>query len=293
MNASRKHILVLDGKGAAETIAALALRKQHADDREANPHADSCEPSRRVHDPKKQFKPLDHAGHKDWDGIDPVYDEDMRQYDEEEEHIGPEELARRAIIQHPALATIDGMQAYRFHGRYPYAPGKEAADPHAQDPNHLEYWLRRIQEELGAGEKLDAIVIPSRVGPLDPTLLQPLLTRAKAANPELKVILVQERASPDGANPPLVDAVISRARLRDLGGIVREQIGMPQLPPPDPDLMRNLNLEANRERALAMRRYTVDTLPPWLSRKGDPNYQPPASEKDPKDSPNKGGRGRG
>lgn len=230
MRDAAKHILFIDGTHASEAMAAMTLRQRLPDALEAPAEVDSCAPLKRLPDRRRMHKPLDHAGKKDWDGIDPVYDEDARQYSAEEEIEGPDEAARRAIVRHSALVTVDGLQLYCFRHRQPYGPGAEKADPQAQDPNHLEYWMRRLGEQLAHGEALDAIVIPAPSDLKDYHALKPLVTRAKADYPDLKIILMQEHDFRAAPPPEWADAVLSRTRIRDAGDIVRQMLDIPELP---------------------------------------------------------------
>lgn len=263
MRDATKHILFLDDAHASEAMAAMTLVQRLPDALEANAESDSCAPLKRVPDRKRMHKPLDHAGHKDWDGIDPVYDEDARQYDSVEATEGPEEAARRAIIRHPALVTVDGIQLYCFRRRLPYGPGAEEVDPHAQDPNHLEYWMRRLDEQLERSETLDAIVIPSPLGPNEAPRLEPLLARAKAAYPAVKILQLAPPATPLPSISPLVNAVVTAPK-RELGEAIRQAMGVPALPPRNllqEDAANRRNIEQLRDGQTAQ--YRGERYQPW------------------------------
>ncbi|MFM9890878.1 MAG: hypothetical protein ACKVOE_09630 [Rickettsiales bacterium] len=269
-----KNILVLDGEKASESMGALGLIRQDPNDRQStNAFADSCDPLARKHSltHRERIHPLQRGRGNRWTGEDPPAHESVRQLNEEEAQDGPEELAARAIIRHPALRTIDGMQLYCFRDRYPYREGQEDADPNAQDPNHLEYWVRRMEEQFETGEKLDAVIIPSTVGPLKESLIRPFIAKVKERWPDVRIIQNDARRMPAD---PLADLYLVKAIPNAVSDNVRNFLHVPPLPQRIAEDARNLNDEANRLRELARGR-KVEDLPQWLKRPGDPGYVPP------------------
>lgn len=285
MRDAAKQILVIDGAGATAALAAMRLVNRAPDAEEIYAEADSCAPLKRVPDGRR-YKPLDHAGNKHWNDTDPDYSDDTRQYDAEEEQIGPDELARRAIIRHPALVTVEGMQLYCFRRRLPYGPGAEEKDPHAQDPNHLEYWMRRLEENLSGGEKLDAIIIPSRLGPLQYEKLEPVLHHAKEHWPELQVIQRGERAMASPEGMPLIDHVVERNGKVPSGDAIRTILGVPPLAQHDPQAGYYAD-QANR------RSINKQQSEMYLSPRYDGLRKPQTRGDAPDEGAPKGRRGRG
>lgn len=157
----------------------------------------------------------------------------------------PDSKTGRAQLRQPALMTRDGMQLYCFRQRFPYDDAHADGTPKDKagfDPNHLNYWVWRLEDQLAkTRETLDAIILPARMSPEAYRHIVPLLQHAKAVNPALKVITVQERVSVDAANPTMIDTVISAARMKDFGSIVREQVGMPELPEELPPSTKHAN----------------------------------------------------
>lgn len=269
-----KNVLVLDGADATEIIGTLSLILQHPSDHAShNPYADSCEPIARKHrlSHRERIRPLQRSPRKDWDGIDVPSYKSTRQLSEEEAADGPEELAERAIIRHPALRTRDNIQLYCFRDRYPYAQGQEDADPTAQDPNHLDYWLRRMEEQFKPGEQLDAVIIPSVKGPLKESLLRPFITKVREQWPQ--ALIIQNAATRMPSNP-LSDHYFVGLKAGAFGDEMRTLLDVPLLSKPTREDVANLAAEQRRESLLA-RGYTPDKLPAALKRKGDPGYKPP------------------
>lgn len=174
-----------------------------------------------------------------------------------------ERIGRRAVIRHPALRTRDGMQLYCFRRAEPYEPGQEEADPNKRDPNHLNYWMPKLKEQL------DAIIIPSGIGPLQYHKLELFLERMKKAHPQLQVIQLSASPLPEHA---LVDHTLIGVPPSEIGDTIRGFLGVPALPK-----------ETFAQRTAENRR-NDRFRPKWMDNQdATPGYEPPGGDK--------GGRG--
>ncbi len=181
-----KHVLVLDCPQASGFLGQQGLSPQHGgQDAETNPEADSCAPTMRPR--TLRDIQLDETNPDRWDGIS-----DLGWGWNKVESLTPDELLHQASIRNPALSSRDGIQFYCFRGRQPYNVADQNVDPDGIDPNHLEYWMRRLDEKLTRSEKLDAIVIPScDHRTMSYLRLKPFLEKMKAKWPDVQVLVVE------------------------------------------------------------------------------------------------------